>query len=109
MSKIEECYKLIILLFVSSRFELIGKLETNREDTECIFEILGVSHLFDVELHNMKSKNGRSDDLVASQYATLTKQQIQALYDIYKYDFEAFEYDYQSFLDMAVDGIQRKS
>ena len=80
-------------------------METNTEDTKCIFEVLNVTHLFDEEAREQKSKNGRSDDLVKAQYSTLTKQQIMALYDVYKYDFEAFEYDYNSFMDLAVEGI----
>ena len=67
-----------------------------------------MTHLFDAEMRQMHSKNGRSDDLVHAQYRTLTRQQIWGLYEIYKYDFEAFEYDYQNFIDAAVEGIQRK-
>lgn len=83
-------------------------METNTVDTKCMFDILNVTHLFNEEAREQKSKNGRSDDLVTSQYSTLTKPQIRALYEVYKYDFEAFEYDYKSFLDLAVEGITQE-
>lgn len=88
--------------------ELIGKLETTDEDTQCIFEVTNTTHLFDINLHRSMSYNGKSEDFVQSQYSTLTKQQVRGLYEIYKYDFEAFEYDYKEFFDIAVDGIVPK-
>ena len=95
-------------LATSFRYELIGKLETNEADTRCMFEVINVTHLFDIGHRSMRSKNGRSDDLVTSQFSTLTKQQVRELYSIYKYDFEAFEYDYQDFMDVAVEGLLPK-
>lgn len=73
-----------------------------------MFEVLNITHLFDINLRVTMSLNGKSEDFVQSQYSTLTKQQVQGLYDIYKHDFEAFEYDYKDFFDIAVDGILPK-
>ena len=84
---------------------MIGKLETNTEDTLCFFEFMNATDLFDAELRNQLSNQGRSDNLIASQFRTLTTSQIEQLYEIYKYDFEAFEYDYQSFLDLGATTI----
>ena len=73
-----------------------------------MLELLNVTHLFDAKLHNMKSGNGRSDNMVTSQFKTLTSSQIRGLHEVYKYDFEAFEYEYQSFFDLGVDSLQRR-
>ena len=93
--------------FLTFRFEIIGKLETNTEDTRCMLELLNVTHLFNAELHNMKSGNGKSDNKVIAQFKTLTSSQIHGLYEVYKYDFEAFEYEYKSFFDLAAESLQQ--
>ena len=46
---------------------------------------------------------GRSEDLVLDHFKTLTRPQIQKLIEIYRWDFEAFEYDYESFEKLAID------
>ena len=92
-----------ILYFL--RYDLIGKLETNTEDSKCFFEVMGATDIFDAEYRIQQSKTGSSDEHVRSQFQTLTKHQIKQLYEIYKYDFEAFEYDYESFLELGADTI----
>ena len=94
------------LLFLSLfRYEVIGKLETNTEDTKCIFELLNVTHIFDAERREKPSGNGRSDELVKEHFRTLTKQQLLGLYQMYKFDFEAFEYDFKGFLNLVAEDL----
>ena len=44
---------------------------------------------------------GSSADIVSDYFRTLTKSQIRGLYEMYKVEFEAFEYDYESFLSLG--------
>ena len=77
-------------------------MESVTEDTQCIFEQMNISHLFKVGQLNA-GHLGQSESLVGKHFKTLTKKQIHGLVDIYWWDFQAFEYDYQSFLDLGVD------
>lgn len=85
------------------RYEFIAKLESNEADTKCILEHLDLAHVFpDVPQVNV-GLYGSSESQVQNQFRTLTKAQISGLYEKYKRDFEAFEYDYASFYRLGVD------
>ena len=48
-------------------------------------------------------KIGKSENLVVRAFQTLTKTQVKKLVEIYHWDFEAFEYEYQGFESLAID------
>ena len=77
-------------------------MESVTEDTECILEQMNISHLFKVGQKNA-GHLGQSENLVGKHFKTLTKKQIHGLIDLYWWDFLAFEYDYQSFLNLGMD------
>ena len=64
---------------------------------------MGFAHLFPEIKHVNIGLHGSSETLVRDQFRTLTKAQIAGLYEKYKFDFEAFEYDYKSFYRLGVD------
>ena len=72
-------------------------------------ELMGISVYFNKIQTEQKRriKNagplGRSDDLVVNNFKTLTRSQIKKLIEIYRWDFEAFEYDYKSFENLGID------
>ena len=88
---------------------MILKLESNAEDTECALELLNMdklefeSDLFQPTSRRNRSPGGSSEGMVAKYFGTLTKSQIRGLYQMYRYDFEAFEYDYESFLALGLE------
>ena len=87
----------------SFRYEIIIKLESIDEDMACVLEWMKLSKIItSVDRVNLGPR-GASEDQVQDQFRTLTKNQIRALYEHYKYDFIAFEYDFQSFLDLGID------
>ena len=78
-------------------------MESIESDMACVLEQMGIGNLFpSVERVNIGPK-GTSEDQVQDQFRTLTKNQIRMLYEKFKYDFIAFEYDFQSFLDLGIE------
>ena len=54
-------------------------------------------------LHSNPGPRGSSQKLAITYFKSLTKDQIEKLINIYKWDFQLFEYEYQSFLDLGID------
>ena len=50
-----------------------------------------------------KGPIGKSADLVEKSFRTLSQTQINKLIEIYRWDFEAFEYDFKSFENIGTN------
>ena len=78
------------------------------KDNACIAEVMGIpnslkNNLSVSSLTMNAGKIGKSANLVVRAFQTLTKTQVKRLLELYHWDFEAFEYDYQGFESLAID------
>ena len=82
-------------------FDVIGKTETAAEDFRYITTKAKLLDLLPADM-NLHSSSGGSTEKLAKQYfSTLKKGEVEELYEYYKFDFEAFGYDYSEYLDVA--------
>ena len=86
-------------------YDVIGRMETFDEDVEYIILKNGWEHILPLEdikkvKINTTSRKSNSDKKGESltYFSKLKKAQIQELYEIYKIDFEMFEYDASDYL-----------
>ena len=83
------------------KYDIIGKLETMDEDARQVLTRLGADH---INFPRFNTTSGRTFDLIPSYFSTLTPIQIQRLHEIYKIDFEMFEYTHPGF-NMSLDTV----
>ena len=76
-------------------YEIIGKIETFTNDTEYVMSKIGMNYN---EHHEHKSVGDSTTDLALELFAKLPKNLKRKLYELYKIDFEMFEYDVKPFL-----------
>lgn len=82
------------------KFDLILKFETLDEDQRYLIETANLKGIIKPEHKNLgKGKN--TQELLMSYYSQLTKLQVKGLYEIFKYDFEVFDYDPNPYFDAA--------
>ncbi|KAF2364680.1 Sulfotransferase [Trinorchestia longiramus] len=82
----------------ASKYDVIAKMETFNEDTQYVIHQLGLEDRLSVEwIH--ASGSSSSADIAKTYYSQLTREQVLALYEKYRLDFELFAYD-------AADHIQ---
>ncbi|XP_014249508.1 carbohydrate sulfotransferase 11 isoform X2 [Cimex lectularius] len=84
-------------------FDIIIKFETLQEDQKYLIELVGVQDKIKPEWKN-PSKGKVTAEVLYSYYSQLTVTQILQLYNIYRYDFELFEYNIQEYVEMAKAG-----
>ena len=79
------------------KYDFIGKLETEQEDTSMLLHKLDrtdeIDHMAVRHVTNTKS----SLEMTKKYFDQLTSKQREALYLIYKFDFLAFDYDFEYF------------
>ena len=82
-------------------YDIIAKTETMDEDTACILERMNLQYIHQNETKRRESLNegrlGRSANLTEKHFKTLSQVQIDELINIYRWDFEAFGYDFKRF------------
>ncbi|OQR75268.1 carbohydrate sulfotransferase 11-like [Tropilaelaps mercedesae] len=87
-------------------YDFIGKLETAEEDFNAM---LGANGLADLKqkLHrlNARSDGGMDFSRVETYFIQLERNQIMALYRIYRFDFELFGYNIVNFIDTFDNGM----
>ena len=80
-------------------YDIIGKMDTFNSDSKYIMEKIRMNttkaHID--EIHNVSSGES-SEDLAKKLFANLSKKLVKKLYELYKIDFEMFDYDYKQFL-----------
>jgi chondroitin 4-sulfotransferase 11 len=85
------------------RFDLILKFETLDEDQRYLIERAGLIGIIRPEHKNSGKGHKNTNELLMSYYAQLSKSQVKGLYQLYKYDFELFDYSPTEYLDAAKD------
>lgn len=78
-------------------YEIIGKMETFANDTKYVMSKIGMNDQ-DFEHHEHKSVGDSTRDLALELFAKLPKKLKKQLYELYKVDFEMFEYDATPFM-----------
>lgn len=83
------------------KFDMILKFETLEEDQRYLIEKAGLSKLGVRPEHKNPGKGKHNNETLISSFAELTKSQIRGLYEIFKYDFEIFDYSAEPFIKIA--------
>ncbi|XP_026462418.1 carbohydrate sulfotransferase 11-like [Ctenocephalides felis] len=87
------------------RFDVIAKVETLKDDQQYLIEEAHLQKLITPQWKN-SGKGKTTTQLVAEYYSQLTKKQIMQLYDIYRYDFELFNYTLTGYIEHAISEPQ---
>lgn len=82
------------------RYDVIARMETFVDDSKYIIHRAGLSNILQVPWEN-KQRVGSSFERNLSFYRMLSVEQVQALVNIYRLDFELYGYDPEPFLWMA--------
>lgn len=77
-------------------YDFIGKYETLDEEVDFVLHRLGISHIvsFPTKTH---SRSRTSKELVAEQFANISRSDIRRLWEIYSVDFNLFDYEYPEY------------
>lgn len=84
------------------RFDVIAKFETLEEDQMYLIEKAGLGGLIKPQWKN-PGKGKNTHELIMKYYSQLTKNQIKGLYEMFKFDFELFDYNPAEYLRMGLD------
>ena len=82
-------------------FTVIGKTETSAEDFRYITTKAKLLDSLPADMDLNSSSGGSTEKLAKQYFSTLRKGEVEELYKYYKFDFEAFGYDYSEYLDVA--------
>lgn len=82
-------------------FKVIAKFETLQNDQNYIIYSAGLQNVIKPEWKN-SAKGRTTSELTSGYYSQLTKRQIRKLHEIYKYDFELFEYSIDEYLRYGI-------
>ncbi|CAL4065148.1 unnamed protein product, partial [Meganyctiphanes norvegica] len=78
-------------------YQMVVKLETMQDDEQFLFQIANLKELQNVhEWRNVKGKKS-SSAVVPDYFKSLTKTQVQLLYEVYELDFVMFGYDIKDY------------
>ena len=84
------------------KFDVIAKFETLDEDQRYLIERAALENVIKPE-HKNSGKGKNTNEMLISHYAQLTKSQVKGLYEVFKYDFELFDYSPDEFVNVAQD------
>lgn len=82
------------------KFDVIAKFETLDEDQRYLIEKAGLGTAIRPE-HKNSGKGKNTNELLMSHYAQLSKSQVKGLHQVFKYDFELFDYSPSEFFKVA--------
>lgn len=82
------------------KFDVIAKFETLAEDQRYLIEKAGLGNVIKPE-HKNSGKGKNTNELLMIHYAQLTKSQVKGLHEVFKYDFELFDYSPDEFIKAA--------
>lgn len=84
------------------KFDVILKFETLEEDQRYLIEKAGLGNVIKPE-HKNSGKGKNTNEQLMNQYAQLTKSQVRGLHEVFKYDFELFDYNPDTFIKAALE------
>ncbi|XP_039277891.1 carbohydrate sulfotransferase 11-like [Nilaparvata lugens] len=81
-------------------FDIIAKFETLHEDQKYLIDLAGLGHIIKPEWKN-PSKGRNTKEVISTYFSQLTIRQMIQLYNIYRFDFEVFDYSLDDYTRMA--------
>lgn len=84
------------------KFDVIAKFETLDEDQRYLIDKASLGNVIKPE-HKNTGKGKNTNEMLMNQYGQLTKSQVKGLYQVFKYDFEIFDYSPDEFMKVAQD------
>jgi chondroitin 4-sulfotransferase 11 len=85
------------------KFDVIIKFETLDDDQRYLIEKAGLNKVGIRPEHKNPGKGKHTNETLRNSFAELSKLQVKGLYEIFKYDFEIFDYSPEPFLKIARD------
>lgn len=82
---------------------MILKFETLEDDQRYLIEKAGLSKLGVRPEHKNPGKGKHTNESLVNSFSELTTSQVRGLYEIFKYDFEIFDYSPDAFMKIARD------
>ena len=83
-------------------YDFLGKLETADHDFDALLSVNGLSEL----KPRLKHLNARNESRFVEQFfIQLERNQIMALYRLYRFDFELFGYNILNYSDSCANGM----
>uniref|UniRef100_A0A1B0DHX0 Carbohydrate sulfotransferase n=1 Tax=Phlebotomus papatasi TaxID=29031 RepID=A0A1B0DHX0_PHLPP len=79
------------------RFDIIAKFETLEEDQRYIIDKANIGHIVSPQWKNSGKGNKSTVDLLEDFYKELSENQVKEMYELFKYDFELFDYSVGEF------------
>ena len=80
-------------------YDIIGKMETFTKDSNYILENTGMNaSKINVEEKVHVSSGDPTEKLAKDLFSKLPKELIEQLYELYKIDFEMFDYKYKDYI-----------
>ena len=82
-------------------YDIIGKMESFSMDSKYIMDKTGMNStkVKLEEKNNVSSGTGEStEELTKKMFAKISNELIEKLFELYKFDFEMFDYEYRDFL-----------
>ncbi|XP_054754233.1 carbohydrate sulfotransferase 11-like [Lytechinus pictus] len=79
------------------KYDIIGKYETLDDDADFILRSANVDPSVKYPQASKSATNSSSLDILKKYYSQLTRNQLQKLYEVYKKDFELFDYSLEVF------------
>jgi len=80
-------------------YDIIGKMDTWDQDVNLITDVTGLSTT-NVTLTWTRRRSNSSSQIALDYFSQLNKHSVKQLYQIYKIDFEMFEYSVQPYFDL---------
>ncbi|XP_034947671.1 carbohydrate sulfotransferase 11-like isoform X1 [Chelonus insularis] len=84
------------------RFDIIAKFETLQDDQNYIIKHVHLEHLIKPEWKN-PARGAQTKDVMKKYFVQLSKSQITDLYEMFKYDFELFNYSPSEYIEYGKD------
>ncbi|CAD6228175.1 GSCOCG00006390001-RA-CDS [Cotesia congregata] len=84
------------------RFDIIAKFETLQDDQNYIIKHVHLEHMIKPEWKN-PARGAQTKDVMKKYFVQLSKSQIADLYEMFRYDFELFDYSPKEYLAIGKD------
>ncbi|PSN45929.1 hypothetical protein C0J52_20206 [Blattella germanica] len=83
-------------------YDIIGKVETMLRDQVYVIKVLGLQGVIRPRWRH-KTYHHKGNDISRMYFSQLSKDEVQKLYELYKLDFELFDYSHEKYLDYAAE------
>ncbi|KAJ9587155.1 hypothetical protein L9F63_019321 [Diploptera punctata] len=82
------------------KYDIIAKVETMLRDQVYVIKVAGLQGLIRPRWRH-KTYHEKGEDIANRYFSQLSREEVQKLYELYKLDFELFDYKHEKYLDYA--------